>query len=208
MDKVVDVISEDMKTLTKSRFKKVFLSERDRIHEMIMDQYNEKLVDVVANNESLIDPTFYSDLFSSRLYDFEFIDEDGDSVIINSPDINSFDFSNGLEPIEFILEGVVGEYVEISDDDYLSVFNALPQVNDDMISFPEGVHLIKNSITINKLENILNKKFTIYPFSNMPPIDIFSDAESFIDSNLDKWIDIAIKEADRLLVKKYEGATV
>ena len=99
----------------------------------------------------------------------------------------TFDFSNGLEIIEFILEGPVGTYLEVSESDYKSLFNALPQ-EDGLKEFVEGYYLIPPSSRTYKLENYTRDKFTVFPFSNTKePILIFEKAKEFAKENKDSW---------------------
>ena len=208
MNKAISVISDDMKHKVKERLKQNFLKESEIIKDIIIKQYDDKLVDVVGDSESLLDPSFYRDTFILRLDGFKYTTEHEDAVTINIPDMDTFDFSGGLEAVETMLSGLVGDYVEVEDEDYISIFNAVPKSEDDIISFPEGVYLIRYSASIYRLENILNKSFNKYPFSNTPPIDIFEDATYYVDSNLDKWMDSAIRQAESDISTKYRGATI
>ena len=42
-----------------------------------------------------------------------------------------------------------------------------------------------------------------FPFSNIPPIDIFYTANQLVESDMDRWIQYAMEDSRRELVAKY-----
>lgn len=160
---------------------------------IIMEDYNFFLNDV-ANPKSKLAPELYEDEFKKRLENFRFVDMMDTGVKFISPDMKNFDFSDELDVIENILEGIIGIYVEVDREDYVKAIKMQTYRGEY-----KDVYLIKYSSTVKSWEKALNKKFDKYPFSNSPPIDIFSRADDFIEKGLDEWISIAIDKSEKEL---------
>lgn len=160
---------------------------------IIMEDYAFSL-NGVSDIKSKTAPEWYEDEFRDRLQKFKFVAITADGVKITNPDMKNFDFNDGLETVENILEGIVGRYVEISREDYIKVTKMQTYRGEY-----KDVYLIKYSPLVKKWEGILDKKLDIYPFSNTPPIDIFSRAEDFVEQGLDYWISVAIDKSEKEL---------
>jgi hypothetical protein len=176
------------------RSKLVDILEEDaipRIKDIIMEDYDFNLNDI-ANPKSKLAPDNYAGEFLKRLDDFDYIDLTAKGVRLTTPDMENFDFRDGLEPVETILEGMIGRYVEVEHDDYQRVTGRSTYRGKRM-----DVYLIKYTNEVRDWEKDLDKKFEEYAFSNSPPIDIFERAEIFVNENMEKWIDDAIKKSQK-----------
>jgi len=173
----------------------VDILEREAIpaaREIIMEDYNFNLNDM-ANPKSKLAPERFQDEFRNRLYDFEYIGKTSKGGIkIICPETSNFDFGGGLKTIENILEGIVGIYVEVERAEYVKAtkMQTYRGRRDEMF-------LIKYTAEVRKWEKILDRKFERYPFSNFPPVDIFTRSCQYIEDNLDAWIDDAINKSKR-----------
>jgi len=163
--------------------------------ELIVEDYRFNLNDVVKP-KSLLAPERFEDEFRKRLERFEFISKHENGIKITYPDMENFDFSNELDTIRNILEGIAGHYVEVSRKDYAKATKRQTYRGEY-----RDVYLIRYTPLVRKWEEILDKKFDVYPFSNIPPIDIFGRAEDFIEKNLDNWIDEAVSIAEKEILE-------
>ncbi len=179
------------------------------IVDVVMSEYDDKLVGVVTDRESKSNPIFYRDAFLERLQEFNFLDiESSTKISISIPTMETFDFSGRLKVLETIMSGVAGIYVELSEDDYVLVFGKKP-INEDPVDeyVPKSdkIYLSRYNSTIIRAEKSINKKFVRYPFSNTPPIEIFAAAEKYLSSNRTVWIDSIHKAISDILVNKHKG---
>lgn len=169
--------------------------EREAIpvaREIIMEDYDFNLNDV-ANPKSRLAPEKFEDEFRDRLYEFEYIGKTiRGGVKVICPDMSNFNFMGSLRTIENILEGIVGIYVEVSREEYIKATKKQTYQGrrDEMF-------LIRYTAEVRKWEKILDRKFERYPFSNFPPVDIFTRSCQYIEENLDVWIDDAINKSKR-----------
>ena len=127
-------------------------------------------------------------------------------IILHIPDMETFDFSDGLEVVETMLEGTSGTYVEINEQDYLHAFGRKPKfikAVDDRVSSKDRVFLVRYTGNVRRAEKSLNKRFVKYPFSNSPPIDILEKGNSYVKDELDKRIDIVIQKSTKEVVSKF-----
>lgn len=188
-----------------------FTKEVDTVKSVIMDSYDEKLLDVVTDRSSKTNPNLYRDDFSERVDKFEYIERDGKSLSFVTPDMENFDFSGRLKVIETILNGVAGLYVEINEEDYVAVFDKKP-INEESfyeyVAPKDRIYLIKYSSIIRRAESKLRKRLVRYPFSNSPPIDVFGAGSSYIDKNIGSWVKTAIEMSKNEYVTRNKGATL
>jgi len=192
MDKVIKkIVGDSTKQLEKSLIKILEETAVPMVKEIILKDYDNLLNDV-ANPKSLLAPERYMDEFEKRLNQFYFVRKTAKGVRFVSPDMENFNFRGILGPIETILEGLSGKYVEVELEDYRKATKKQTYRGEY-----RKVYLIKYSSEVKKWEKTLNKKFDEYAFSNTPPIDIFGSAEEFVKDDLDTWIEEAIIEAQR-----------
>lgn len=205
IDRMSVDLSKNIKKILLDRFKKASLE----LQQVIIDKFDEELVGVVTDRNSKTNPNLYRDDFVERLANFNFIEELSNTVSLIVPDMETFNFSGRMKVIEAIMSGLTGVYVEMSEDDYISIFGKKPinqEPLDEYVSPKERVYLVKYTGTITKAEKELNKKFVRYPFSNTGPIDIFSSGEKFVNDNINNWIESALEEAQKSFTTNYKGA--
>jgi len=209
---MVDVnkkISKDMDKLIKKKLSNKLVLIVDEIKQAIIEEYDDELINVVTDRKSKTNPNLYRDEFIERLDEFPYIEDIGDSLSISVPDMNSFDFSGRLKVIETIMQGAAGVYVEINEEDYITVFGKKP-INEDPLDRyvppKEKIYLVRYTSKIQKAERGLGKRLVRYPFSNTPPINILEVGEIFVENNMDRWIKDALEEAQKEFVKVYKGA--
>lgn len=207
--KAIKRITGSLNKLTKSSIKDRFEQAAIEVQNAIIDEYDSELVDVVTDRESKTNPNLYREEFVERLAKFEYVEDDGVNVSFNVPDMYTFDFSGRMRVLQAIMTGLPGLYVEINDEDYLSVFGKRP-VNEDPLdayaSSKERIYLVKYDSKIRQAEKKLNKKFVKYPFSNSPPIRIFEEGIMYTAENIDRWIQEAIEKSNKTFVMNYKGA--
>lgn len=152
----------------------------EEVKNSIISSYESELEGVVSSDYDNIKPESYKDVFIERLNDFTYIIDDEENVTFVCPDMENFDFSDGLEFIYNILSGLVGNYYKVHSSD-LGYDD-----EDTMFVVGEDNSYIEN-LDINKLE--------LFEFSNTEPKDIFQDAEEFVSENMDDWLSQASKSA-------------
>lgn len=209
MPKLTKKISKDMDKLIKQKLNMKFKQAASQINEVIIAEYDGELVDVVTNRNSKTNPNLYREDFIERLEQFEYLETSGNTLSINVPDMETFNFSGRLKVIEHIMEGSAGIYVEISEEDYIKAFGKRPinqEPLDEYVPSKEKVYLIRYNQKARQAERDLDKKFVRYPFSNTPPIKILEEGENFVDDNMSRWIEEALEEAQKEFVSTYRGA--
>lgn len=188
-----------------------FIREVVNVKNVIINEYDDKLVDVVTDRSSKTNPNLYREDFSERVESFQYIEREGKSFSFVTPDMVNFNFSGRLKVIETILTGVAGLYVEISEEDYVSVFNKKPineQTFYEYVAPKDRIYLIRYSSVVRRAEKDLGKRLVRYPFSNSPPIDVFSAGSKYVDKNIDSWVKTAIESSKNEYVIRNKGATL
>jgi len=202
-------LSKDMDTLIKRSLRTSFEEAIEDIKAAIIAQYDEDLVDVVTDRNSKTNPNLYRDEFIERLEEYPYVEVENDKLTLSVPDMDTFDFSGRMRVIQAIMEGMPGYYVEINEDDYKAIFGKRP-INEDPVDEyvpPKNrIYLVRYNNIIRKAEKDLKKKFAPYPFSNTPPIRVLDAGIKFVDDNIGKWLDDALKEAQMQFVRNYKGA--
>ena len=190
-------VVNNLKTFIKKNTLIVLGREVNIVKQMIMDSFDTELSNVVINIKSKTNPILYRDTFEERLESFNFIEDSGNSIEMNVPTMENFDFSGGLRVLERIMEGTVGVYVEMDAEDFMSIFKRRPR-NEEHLWVRYGAKIIK-------AEQDLNKKFVRNPFSNTPPIRIFEAAEMYVDNNMKRWIRESLKKGLKEFVTFHKG---
>lgn len=199
---------KDMAALVKDSLYERFEQAAVEVQDIILQEYDDELVDVVTDRDSRTNPNYYRDEFQARLEAFDYIEESGDDLTFNVPDMENFDWSGRLRVIQVIMEGLLGEYVEMDEEEYKSVFNKKPvaeQSLDEYVPPKMRIYLIKYNATVRQSEKELNKKFVRYPFSNTPSINVMDEGEEYTNDNMDRWIKEAFEEAQKKFVNRYKG---
>lgn len=207
--KAIKKLSTGLGKLTRSAIKDRFKKASVEVQDVIIEEYDGELVDVVTDRESKTNPNLYREEFIKRLSDFEYIEDNGVEVSFNVPDMMNFDFSGRLKVLQAIMTGLPGQYVEINEDDYVSIYGKKPVSQDpldDYVPPKERIYLIRYTSKIRQAERDLKKKFVNYPFSNSPPIRIFDAGIMYTEDNIDRWIQEAIEKSNKTFVTNYKGA--
>jgi len=182
----------------KDRVTDALLSFSDSVREIILETYNDELLAAKVPKESKANPAYLYDEFLSRLNSFEMLDKSGDKFEFIVPDVTTFDFSGELSILKTILEGTVGVYVEVTDEQYVEMYHKRP-VN-LLLGYKghvakENVYLVRYTPDVRKREKDSNIKLVRFPFSNTPPIGLFEPANEYVENNLSKVIHEAIDKA-------------
>lgn len=196
----------NVSSIIKEKLYKNFMTAADQIKKRIIEEYDE-LINSIDDPDSKANPALYREDFIERLDNFAFIKISGESVSINVPDMETFDFSGRLKILEVIMNGISGNYIEMDAKDFKSIFTRTPFTPDSTGSrdlSEEDIYLIKYNENISNIEKHLRKKFVVYPFSNMPPFDVLEKGKIFVEDNMDKWIKNTLKEVQDNL----KGATL
>jgi hypothetical protein len=176
-----------------------------QIKELIMENYDSELVDVVTDRKSKTNPLFYREEFETALDEFEYIVKNEDYITLRVPDIENFPWQNGkLKIILNILEGTFGVYVEVSEQQYIQMYNKKPlnvEPYDKTVPRKERIYLLRYTAKVKHREKeIFNRQILVrYPFSNSPPINLFEPTIKFVEFEFETWI----KESMMKTTKEY-----
>lgn len=195
----------------KHELSKKFMVEVPKVKTLITESYENSLA-VPFGRGSKVDPIMLLDSFSERLRAFNYVSVAFDGVTFEVPSMETFDFSGELRIIEFILEGVAGVFVEMTEEDVL-YFSSKKDLDVCILEFEsstgEPVFLVEpdNALRniIRNVENKYNKKYNVFPFSNTPPINIFVEADDYVKNNLSSWIAVATGLAAGRLKEYFSG---
>jgi len=205
----INKLTKGMSKLIKASLTVKFAKASEQVQQAIIDEYDQELVDVVTDRNSKTNPNLYRDEFIERLAEFDYVDVSGDTISLICPDMETFDFSGRLKVIQAIMHGMAGVYVEINEEDYISVFGKRP-VNqdpvDEYVPPKEKIYIVRYNAKIKSAERELNKKFVRYPFSNTAPFNILDEGDKYIEENMGRWIEEALEEAQKIFSMNYKGA--
>lgn len=213
MKEILKTISEIDKKTYKLFLKHLdSLLKREAIPEVIdrlMQAYDLNLTSAVIDRKSRTRPELYQELFLERLEGFEYIELREDELDFTTPDMDNFDFSGRLNVIKTILEGTAGVHVEVDADQYEILFGKPPLREDPLdIDVPkkERIYIMRYTAKLRALEREklrpMNEELVRYPFSNMPPFDIFEEVNEYVEDELmPEMIEEAIKDS----IKEYKN---
>jgi hypothetical protein len=184
--------------------------EIDGIKEEFMDEFS-SVIPIIDG--SLSSRLTFSDDFENEIENHQYLkeydDEDGfDSQIkIDLPCLDKFDYSNSLEILKFILEGVAGTYYELPevyfdelkkgpDKNIINTVMLLPGVYSQEVPIENRFRLLQTSSRLyEEIQKIINVELKIFPYSNSEPIDIFDKPTNYVSENLPVWIKKGINNA-------------
>lgn len=203
-------VQKDLQRLIRDKLSKKFNEVIAETKRIILEKYDE-LSSFVTDPNSKTNPGLYKDDFVKRLDDFNYIEDRVESIEINVPSMETFDFSGRLKVIEAIMNGIAGNYVEMNLEEFTSIFKRSPFSADskgaeDLANV--DIFLIRYNDNIKNIERHLKKEFIKYPFSNVSSFDVLEKGGEFISKNMKTWISKAIEESNKELVTKYKGATL
>ena len=179
-----------------------------KIKELIMANYDSELVDVVTTRKSKTNPLFYREEFETALNEFEYIIQNKDYMTLIVPDIDNFPWSNGrLRVILNILEGTSGIYVEVTEEQYVKMYNKKPlslEPYDKTVPLKERIYLVRYTAKVRSREReVFGRQILIrYPFSNSPPISLFESIVKFVELNFKIWMSDSIAKTTKEYAKK------
>ena len=210
---IMKKVSKEARGAIKKALMDEFESHVEEVKEIIIDSYNINIASVVTDRRSRTNPGLpkYIDAFNEKLEEFEMIEEDEDTVSFIVPTLETFDFSSGpLRVIQTILEGTIGTYVEVDAEQYEKMYEKRPiglQVFDDTAQKKDMVYILRYTADVRKRERNAFGKIELvpYPFSNIPPIDIFESAGDYVERNISSWVDDAVSYGLHRFSKEYRG---
>ncbi len=179
-----------------------------QIKELIMAEYDSELLAVVTDRKSKTNPLFYREEFETMLDEFDYIVQNEDYITLITPDIDNFQWSKGrLRIILNILEGTSGIYVEITEEQYVKMYNKKPlsiEPYDKTVSQKERIYLLRYTSKVQRREKeVFNKRTLVrYPFSNSPPIELFEPITKFVESNFKAWLNDSMIKTTKEYSKK------
>lgn len=204
---IIKTVSKKIESSTKKNLKDQFSSIIGEVKQIIVEEYDDKLMSSTINRKSMIDYNMYREEFISRLDSFQFIKENGNIITLEIPDISTFDFSDGLEIVQMMMEGLSGTYVEVNEKEYSYIFGRKPKVADAVdrrVPPKDRVFLVRYTGNVRNTEKDLNKRFVRYPFSNMPPVDVLEAGNLFVNNNLNEWINTVLERSNKEVVTSYK----
>jgi len=169
---------------------------------IILQEYDIELTGRVTDRKARTNPIYYRDEFEQALLDFGYIDMSGGNVKLTTPEIDNFNWNQGsLRIIENILEGVLGVFVEVDEEQYVAMYGKRPIIQpfDKTVPLKKRIYVIKLTGDVRRRwRNAYPKNDIVrYPFSNQPPIDIFSAGSKYVEENIKDWINEAITEVNK-----------
>jgi len=183
--------------------------ERDELPkyvDSVMEEYDAKLSGAVTDRRSKTNPIYYRDEFQTALKNYDYITESSKGVNISLPDIDTFHWNTGrLRVIQNILEGIIGTYIEVSEEQYIGLFGRKPVIDpyDKTVPRQERVYLVRFDSQINRIwqEKSPEEAPVKYPFSNMASIDIFFDPNREFIENINAWLPAIISRKSKEMSK-------
>ena len=184
-----------------------FSARKEDVIEILMDEYNLELGSAVTDRKSRTNPGLpkYVDAYREALEEYEMVVTDGMKVKFSVPDMEKFNFNNSaLRVIQNILEGTSGTYVEVDAEQYEQMYGKRPvglQAFDDTARKKDIVYVMRYTSELRRREfdAFRRRELVRYPFSNTPPIDIFSAGDRYVEDNIRDWIHDSVKKSMKML---------
>ncbi len=187
------------------KIEEVFKSKVSAVKDIIMNDYDQ-LSSFIVDTRSKADPAQLKELFILALDDFEFV-KNTPNLMFSLPDLDTFDFTD-LELIEQILEGTVGEYVEVPHEALSILGIVLNLIPINVLAEPQDrVYIMEANDELKaRARRLLDYPLVIFPFSDTPSQYglVFGGADTYVEENIDSWIDTAIKEANNKVSQTYK----
>jgi hypothetical protein len=177
-----------------------------QIQNIILEEYDIELTGQVTDRKARTNPIYYREEFEEALINFEWIDINAGATKLTVPETDTFNWDQGtLRIIENILEGAMGTFVEVDEEQYVAMYSKRPIIQpfDKAVPLKKRIYIIRLTGDVRRRWRLAYPKNEIvrYPFSNQPPIDIFGPANKYVEENIKSWIDEAIKEATKEIAK-------
>ena len=176
------------------------------IQNLILQEYDIELTGRVTDRRARTNPIYYRDEFEAALMDFEWIEENSMSTKLMTPEVNTFNWNQGsLRIIENILEGAIGTFVEVDEEQYVAMYDKRPIIQpfDKTVPLKKRIYIIRLTGDVRRRWGNAYPRNNLvrYPFSNQPPIDIFGPANRYVEEEIKGWIAEAIKESQKEITK-------
>ena len=202
-------IQGDLVKLVPYNLEQIFEREVPNVIDVGIESYERNLLGSVIPRGSLSDPTKFMDEFIYSLERFKyFSDNHTGGKTFHTPDSETFDFSN-IGVIKLIVEGVAGTYRELpivdlnkllSQKDISNMIKRklrhLPDLFNGTANIRDRFTLVQTRGTLLKtIQASLGRDLVKFPFSNFPPIDLFEPMDIYVEENMDKWINKALRSS-------------
>jgi len=173
---------------------------------LIMTEYDIELTGRVTDRRARTNPIYYEEEFEDALQNYNYIIIANGKVTLSVPETNTFNWHQGrLKIIENIVEGTIGKFIEVDEEQYVSLFTKRPttQPFDKDVPIKERIYLLRYTGDVRRRwKSTYPKKQPVeFPFSNQPPIDIFASANDYVNENINKWVEEAIRESNKEMVR-------
>jgi len=176
------------------------------IIDIILQEYDVELTGRVTNRRARTNPIYYRDEFEDGINNFEWLEIKNGQTKLMTPETNTFNWNQGrLRIIENIVEGTMGTFVEVDEEQYVAMYGKRPIIQpfDKTVPLKERIYLLRLSGDVRRrwTDAYPKEGLVRFPFSNQPPIEIFSSANEYVSENIKNWIDEAIKQAQKEIAK-------
>ncbi len=176
-----------------------------------LESYNNLLSDIVLNKDSLSNPELFYEDYKKALTSFNYFDSSVETITefkYRIPTEDTFTFNGRLSFIKLLINGVVGTYYELPEAGYMKLVSTISgdKFRDYIINLPKffsedtpsenRFYLLGYEEKLHKIvSTILRKDLIMFPFSNTPPINLFSEGISFFENTIDGVINRVIDDS-------------
>ena len=193
---------DQLDRLIQEMYLKTLEEEIPIIINIILDTYDRELTGRVTDRKARTNPIYYRDEFETGLHNFKWLDVEKGKTVFMTPETDTFDWNQGrLRIIENILEGTIGTFAEVDEEQYIGMYDKRPAIQpfDRAVPLKERIYLLRLTGDLRRRwrEAFPRRQMVKFPFSNTPPIDIFNEANRYVEDNMQRWIDMSIKKAQK-----------
>lgn len=142
----------------------------------------------------------YKVLFNECVDKFNFLTLSENKISFTVPSMDSFDFSK-LGVVKAVFEGLAGNYLEMSSDDYISMAPT------SVISSNDFYLIRKTPELVNYFNNVLHKPVVNFPLSNLPPLQdkVFGQVKQRIKVELATLVSDCVRSSLRKSIQTFSG---
>lgn len=193
-------------SLTSNLEKEIFITLNEEavpeIKEIILRNY-QTLALYRMHKDSKLKLTDFYDKLVDLLDNYLFIEVEDSSISLKVPNVVDIESSRveELKVLLVIIEGLVGRYIELEEKEVaalgLSISNGIVfEINN------KKIFLFKRTAALDAAMKGAGIQRKSWPFSR--PVDIFNDADEFVEDNMDRWLKHSIEKARRELIQEYK----
>lgn len=167
------------------------------IVDVIETSYDYLSDSVVFSRNSRLSLSKFKSLFMERVNEFKYLNlinsTNRYTIEMDIPDVDSFDFTNGLEVIELITLGVPANYVEVDERTRRKIGATFPKAPlsfrvDNTVVYLYDVKRYNTILTTLKEKKI---EIMMFPFSaKNRGFNVFDDANDYDDDNFDSMLEL------------------